>query len=365
MESKKCLLLIIILTFLGCSTDNTDSITNIQPFETGSLDTFLDSEKIADLLLEINNGTFGEVNSLLIMRNDTLCLEKYFNGFSVGELHRCYSVTKSFTSALIGIAIDKGFINSVNQKLLDFFPRYLSLENYSSLKERITIDHVLKMSAGFEWDEWTYNYNDSRNDVLKLANSQDWIKYMLDLPMQDTPGTKFLYNTGCTILLSGIIYQTTGMRTSAFAEQYLFEPLGITNYQWEEGPNNITNTGWGLRLTSRDILKLGKLFLNKGVWEGQQVISEDWRNNSTQTKISITEKNKYAYQWWTFGETNSYVQQLETNDIFYADGWGDQYIFVIPHLKLVVATHAENYTNGMSSAPMLRDYIIPAAISVD
>ncbi len=111
-------------------------------------------------------------------------------------------------------------------------------------------------------------------------------------------------------------------------------------------------------------MKLGKLFLQKGVWEGQRIVSEDWVNNSTQTKISISATNKYAYQWWKFGNSNSYVQELETNDVFYADGWGNQYIFVIPHLNLIVATHAGNYTNGVNSAPMLRDYIIPAAIGV-
>ncbi len=352
------------MILFNCTSDSTDAVTSPAPFTTASLNGFLDSQIISDLLLEIDNGTYGEVNSLLIMKNDTLVLEKYFRGFEANQLHRCYSVTKSFTSALIGIAIDKGFINSVDKKIHDFFPQYTSFTNSSEQKQNITLDHVLKMAAGYEWDEWTFSYNDSRNIVSQLVNSSDWIKFMLDLPMANSPGSSFNYNSGCTVLLAGVIYETTGLRASAFAEEHLFGPLSITNYQWEEGPSGITNTGWGLRLSTRDILKLGKLFYQKGIWEGERIISEGWVNNSTQTKIAINSRNTYAYQWWTFSGNHSYVQQLETNDVFYADGWGNQYVFVIPHLNLIVATHAENYDGGIDSAPMLRDYIIPAAMAV-
>ncbi len=226
MSIKKYLLFLFILILFGCHSDDTNSITDISTFETGNLDSFLDPEIIADLLLEIENGTFGEVQSLLIMRNDTLCLERYFRGFSANELHRCYSVTKSFTSALIGIALDKGFINSVDQKLLNFFPQYNSFNNNNHLRDNITLEHVLKMSAGFEWDEWTFNYNDSRNDAVILWNSTDWMKHMLDLPMQNSPGSKFLYNSGCTMLLSGIIYQTTQMRTLLLLKDIYLNRLG-------------------------------------------------------------------------------------------------------------------------------------------
>jgi CubicO group peptidase (beta-lactamase class C family) len=220
------------------------------------------------------------------------------------------------------------------------------------------------MSAGLQWDEWTYSYNDSRNDVNGLINSPDWMKYMLDLPVIYVPGSIFTYNSGCTMLLSGIIKNSTGISAKDFAVQNLFTPLGIVNYIWSSGPNDITNTGWGLQLKPRDMLKLGLLFLQKGNWNGEQLLSENWINYSTNTKISISNTFEYACQWWRIKNSSSFGNVLLVNDVFFADGWGGQFILVVPHLDMVAVSTGGNFETGNEALYFFRDYILPAAYSV-
>ena len=366
---KKYIFLLTALFIISCSSDESSnngvsSEDDNRPLNS-SIDYYINTETINQLIDEINNDTYGEVHSLLIMRDDTLLVEKYFRDYNSDELHVCYSVTKSFTSALIGIAVDKGFISGTDAKLTDFLSEVAITNNTNNWKDDITLEHVLTMSAGFTWNEWAYNYNDSRNIVSNLVNSSDWMEFMLNLPMSYQPGQVFTYNSGCTMLLSGVILSSTGLRTSDFAVQNLFEPLDINDWEWEQGPNRITNTGWGLRMRSRDLLKLGKLFLQKGVWEGNRIISEEWINASTKYHIDINQSSQYAFQWWRYSDNSSTAQVLQTNDVYYADGWGNQYIWVIPHLNMVVVSNAGNFSNGTDSNSMFRDYILPAAYNAD
>lgn len=356
---KQIFIILTLLLFWSCNSE--DTITQPQN-KNYSIDDYLDSEKVNELISEISNETFGNVNSLLIMRNDTLLVEEYFRGYERDDLHVCYSVTKSFTSALIGIAYDKGLINNVDTKLLDYFPEY-NITDTSKLK--ITLENVLTMSAGFEWDEWNVNYYDNNNILQQLSSSSDWIYFVLNKPVINNPGEIFNYNSGLTVLLSGVLNNLTGQRASTFAETNLLNELDITAFQWEEAPNNITNTGWGLHARPIDLLKFGKLYLNKGVWNGKRIISEEWINLSTESHISINNYSEYGYQWWRFSDNSTTGNVLNVNDVFYADGFGNQYIFVIPHLDMVVVTTAENFTNGINSIYILRDYILPAAYSVN
>ena len=176
----------------------------------------LDEEMLTDLVNLIEKGEFGKIHSLIIIHNDSLALEEYFMGWTRHMRHFCSSVTKSVTSALIGIAIDQGKIGGVDEKLLNFFTEYDDIANLNERKESINLENVLTMSAGFVWNERTTPYVDSEgnpnpeNDLTKLGESIDWIKYMLDVPISDDPGTKWNYNSGGSHLLSGIIQNRTG-----------------------------------------------------------------------------------------------------------------------------------------------------------
>lgn len=351
-------LLFALIHFPGCS-GNEDNISS--PDNSNySIDYYLESGTVNSLISEIESGRFGEVNSLLIMRDDSLVVEEYFGRYSQNDLHVCYSVTKSFASSLIGIAYDKGLIRDTGSKLLDYFPEY---NINQETKSRIKLEHVLTMSAGFEWNEWDINYFDSNNLLQRLSTSSDWISFILNRNIDSEPGEFFNYNSGLSVLLSGIILGVSGQRTSDFARSYLFNKLDITYFSWQEAPNNITNTGWGLSMLPSDLLKFGKLYLNKGKWNEEQIISEDWVNISTASHIKINEYYNYGYQWWRFSDNSTTAKVLEQNDVFYADGFGNQYIFVIPHLNMVVVSTAENFSNNKNSIYMLRDYILPAAYS--
>ena len=263
---------------------------------------------------DVENGDYGKTNSLIIYKNDKLLIQEYFNNWDKEDLHFQYSVTKSITSVLIGIAINKGYIKSENERLMSFFPEYLASNEITSEQSKITITDLLSMRAGFKWDEWTYSYTDTRNDANRLIRSDDMIKFMLDLAMDFSPGEKFTYNSGCSMLLSAILERTTQMPVELFAEEYLFKEMGITKWKWEQAKDGLFNTGWGLHLRPIDMLQIGKLYLSNGQFKGKQIISENWIGKS-----SFDYGNNYGFHWW-----------LSNNgEIISARGWGGQYIFCL------------------------------------
>ena len=301
----------------------------------------LDEEMLAEVVGQIEKGHYGNMNSLIIIHNDELVLEEYFNGWNRHMLHDSWSMTKSFTSSLIGIAIEQGYINGVDEKLLDFFPEYDDFENFDERKESITLEHVLTMSAGF-----------SLSKSSKMSDSTDWIKFMLDIPVTDDPGTTFAYSSGGSHLLSGILQNTTGQTTEEFAVENLFNTLGITDWEWSTDPNGISTGGWGLSLHPANMAVFGYLFLKNGWFNGKQVVPGNWVKQSTAKHItsmtmwggSMDGIYDYGYQWWrlndSFLETMWRGSPPETNDIFYALGYGGQYIYVIPHLNMVIVVTA-------------------------
>ena len=283
------IILTIFLVFLFVSAcpnlQNKYAIDNLPgcddcPFE-------LDEEILAELVNRIEIGDYGNIHSLIIIHNDSLVMEEYFMGWTRDMLHYCFSATKSVISALIGIAIDQGKVGGLEEKLLSFFPEYDDISNLDERKESITLEHVLTMSSGFTWTPM-----DSEED---MAKSSDWINYVLDLPMSDEPGTQFVYNSGGSHLLSGIITNKTGQSAEEFAEENLFNKLGINNWEWESDPRGITIGGWGLELYPVDMAMFGYLYLKNGSLNGKQIVPEDWVEEST-----IRHMPSYGYQWWRF-----------------------------------------------------------------
>jgi CubicO group peptidase (beta-lactamase class C family) len=322
--------------------------------------TTLDEDILAELVSKIEDGDYGNIHSLIIIHNDSLALEEYFMEWNRDMLHYCYSVTKSFTSALIGIALEEGYINGLAENLLNFFPEYDDIENLDERKESITLENVLTMTAGFTWDETSTPYVDSEgnpnpeNDAIKMNQSSDWIKYMLDLPMSDDPGTKWTYSTGCSILLSGVIANETGQTAEVFAKENLFSKIGITNWGWTTGPNGIINTGAGLQLYPVDMAMFGYLYLKNGLLNGEQIVPENWVIESTRTHVA-----SYAYHWYKF--LDSFADDYpETVGTFTAVGYAGQFIMVIPNINMVIVSTADNPGQAPAIFSMLFGYILPA-----
>ena len=316
------------------------------------------AEKINKLMQNFISGhdEVKNVHSILLVKNGKLVLEEYFYGTHRNQIHHIQSDTKSVISILIGIAIDKGFINDVNQPILDFFPEIIPA-NPNADKRLITLEHLLMMAPGLQCqDSYRYGWR----GLSEMRQSTDWIQFMLDLPMAEAPGAQFEYCNGASFLLSAIIQKATGIQTLQFAEQHLFGPLGITDLQWPANPQGIT-IGWGqMWLKPRDMAKIGYIMLKGGSWQGKPIVSHNWINESTQAHIKAG-GYEYGYQWWR-GKTIKNNQIIEA---FWAWGHGGQFIFVLPVLDAVVvftAKHRDNPGYSERAFNMLTHYILPAVL---
>ncbi len=278
------------------------------------------------------------------------------------ERHVLHSASKSFTSVLIGIALDQGYFGGTEVAYLPLFD-YPAYDNYDGRKANITLDDVLTMRLGIQWDEWSEPYTSSRNDLVALTQqNQDWTKALLDLPMATQPGTAYVYNTAATNSLCDALDEVTGMTTDEFSERFLFEPLQMRNAEWDNTPTGHCVGGSGLFLTARDMAKMGQVFLDDGQWVGQQIVSEEWVARSVAPAEAFNDEfaNAYGYQWW-LGE---FREGARTYPFYYASGYGGQFLVVIEELELVIAIFAQNYENGRFSLPLhvIEDEIIPSVL---
>ena len=315
----------------------------------------LDSASIIALVNDIINQEYGRMESLLVLKDNKLIVEEYFYSYDRGRLHHIHSCTKSITSLLLGIALEQHKDIQVDQPLFSFFPEYASLE--TNEKEQITLEHCLTMTAGFQWDEFP----------KEMYETDDWFQYILSRPMNSIPGDVFHYNSGCTILLGGVISLLVGKNADLYAEEVLFGPLGISEYIWETHRNGTPQCGGGLQMLPRDMAKIGLLLLNDGRWNNKQIVSKEWILQSTKPRVPESEFLDYGYQWWHRSKNNKkwweepQTVSEEEHDMSLALGWGGQYIIVAKDLNLVVITTASDYKNDKANSkiPMVIEEIIP------
>jgi CubicO group peptidase (beta-lactamase class C family) len=321
----------------------------------------LSSSVLAGYHDRIAAGEFGQVHSLLVIRHGFLVSEAYFREWDGDDLHPAFSVTKSVTSALVGIARGQGEMPELDTPVRTLLPEYAFVANPSPAKNAITLDDVLTMRAGLEWNEFGYGYTDPRNPVREMHASLDWLKFVLDLPMAWWPGTHYNYSTGYTTLLAGVLRNTTGMEASEYAALHLFGPLGIAAWDWNHSPRGLTDTGGGLSLRPRDMAKFGQLFLQQGLWRGAPVVPADWVALSTMAHVDLGGGWGYGYQWrrmpGTPGDNSSFP---------FAWGWGGQFVFVVPAVDMVVVSTAGNYLNEAGGAlSFIRDLLRDALLTPD
>jgi len=308
----------------------------------------LDRKRIEDLVMAAVGGEFGQLHSLVMARNGRLVLEEYFYGHDAGSVHRQASVTKSVSSLLIGIAIDRGEIAGVDENIMAFFPGYQG--RAAAGWEEVTLEHILTMTAGVGWDE---------DDLSGFYESDDHFGIVFEQPVEGTPGAEFEYVSPNVDLLAGVIKEATGMHADVYAEEHLFGPLGFGDYDWEYGRwEGYPLMDGSLHLLPRDMAKLGQMVLDGGRWRGNQVVSAEYISASTAAHVDVDGPEEYGYLWWRTEAPfeGSLVQGI------YASGWGSQFIFVVPEYDLVVVTTGGNHDNGMNFAPakMFPEYILPA-----
>ncbi len=319
------------------------------------IDHGIDPAPINEMIERISAGDYTGISSVLLVHEGNLVLEEYFGEFNRDSLHSMRSASKTITSALVGIAIDQGFIKNVDEPLLAYFPEYEGkIENWDELKRNITLAHVLTMTSGIKGNE----------DAMYPTD--DWIKFYFDQPLATTPGEKFSYATSGIVALGSVITRASDLRIPAFTDRYLFGPLGITDYKWpitnSRGNQGLAMTGGGLNLRPRDMAKFGQLYLNNGVWNGERLITESWiRASTTKHATSNHHGEDFGYLWRMIDRS------VEDHKVRSLEAWGNggQFIMVFPSLNLVAVFTGENYglfPEMEQPFEMIERYVLPAIL---
>lgn len=342
-------------------------------WKTGSLaDAGIDPVKMSSMLQFIYRGESGNdvpilpngyrkiqnIHGMLIVRDGRLVFEKYYGHYYWSIAHNLASVTKSITSLLVGIAIEQGYIGSVQDKVLSYFPEYFPLEEQEN-KESITIEDLLTMRSGFDCDDWD---PDSRSYYLKSQpRRSDEIEFILNVPMRDIPGSRYSYCTWGTEVLNALLIKATGTELRAFADQYLFQPLDIKSAVWQKSTDKWKNIDGIASMSMRDMARIGQLVLQNGSWNGVQIVPEDWLRISMQEHVSLpfnqTWGNSYGYLWW-LSDANIAGRPVHSVS---ASGYGGQVITIFPDLDMVIVITGGNYENDEGQPfKIMEQFILPA-----
>ncbi len=353
-----CLVSLLVLVTISSSTNPVSQIGKQAYWPAGDWRTSppeaqgMDSGQLAEMLAYIQN-TGIRLHSLLIVRNGYVVLEAYYQPYGPEVRHAVASITKSVVGSLVGIAIEQGKIQNVDQKLVDFFPG-TTVQNLDEQKKAISLKNLLSMTPGLDCQ-------DNSTPALGMYDSDRWVQYLLNLPLDAAPGTKWIYCSGASHLLSAVIQNATGVEARAYANQNLFTPLGISEVaaqDWASDPQGISNGIAGLYLTPRELAKYGYLYLKQGQWDGKQVVPSHWVQDSTHEQAYIGKDDyvggldrRFGYMWSIFPELGYYGYL----------GQSGQELFVIPEKQMVVVfTAALPVGKEARLLELVNNYILPS-----
>ncbi|MFC2078850.1 serine hydrolase domain-containing protein [Candidatus Bipolaricaulota bacterium] len=328
---------------------------------------------VGDAIELILSGQYERVHALLIIKDGLLVLEEYFPGsayygptnwsgaeieFNKDRIHNLASLTKSVTSVLVGAAIQNEFIESVEQSVFSFFPEYSDL--LTPENEEITIEHLLTMTSGWEWSENTQW--EAENDMYQFVTAIFPLRYVIAQPLLADPGTLWNYNGGAVTLLGKIIEKASGLDVEDFANEYLFGPLGITDYWWPDIRYNLIATHGDLKLRPRDVARIGQLMLNDGMWNNERLLPIGWVDQSIRSSYvfgpgeGFYYYTDYGYLWW--------LLDVPIGDVivptYTAAGWGGQRLIVIPDFNTIVMFNGGNYETAEPVDDIMFRHILPA-----
>ena len=349
----------------------------------------LDAKAIQKLDEEFRAGEHGYVDSMLIVRKGRLVFEAYYENdyktvnadlvsgesgpwnyydtswhpfYQGSELHTIQSSTKSIMSALVGIAIERGDLPEVSTTLGELLP-HRNISNPE--KAAITLDNILTMRPGFEWEE-DVSYWDPRNDAIQVELTSDWVNYLLNKPLVAEQGTVYKYNSTNTQLMSEMLSTSTGMSLDNYAEQHLFGPIGISDYFWKDAPEGFKDVAGGLYLAPRDLARFALLYEREGKWKDQQLIPQDWVIRSAQAHVSDVSPEDpdfnvgYGYQWWVYNNGS------DGKPVMYGSwGWGGQFALIVPELDLVAAFTGWNVYDGQDNEYAFRLFYDRVVLTAD
>ncbi len=323
-------------------------------------------ELLTQLSNKIDSGQYVNVHSVLVLHKGKLVYEKYSGGFGRDSIHSMRSISKFITSTLVGIAVDRGDIPSIEERIFDFLPEYESLKTPE--KYEIRLKHLLNMTAGIEWRESDVPYGTDENDETQMYRDGEWVRYTLSKPLIHQPGTKWEYSGGLANLMAAILQNATGMPGDEYARRYLCKPLGIQQFKWNKNKDH----GWvsaaaGVSITPRALAKIGQMFLDSGYWKGNKVLSKGWTEASGKNQIPPEESGQigpfaigYGYTTLVILKGPDFMPGLKG---FAATGNGGQILWILPEDDLVMVMTGGNYDSELSQTQpidMAVRYVYPA-----
>jgi CubicO group peptidase (beta-lactamase class C family) len=331
-------------------------------------DVGLDGERLGAVVDWLDRLPGANLHSLLVARRGALAFEHYRKGtdereslpdaqHGIAVRHDLRSATKSVTGLLAGIALERNHLPGLDARVLDYFPEYADLRTRE--KERITVRHLLTMSAGLDWDE-NVPITDPRHGEMRMWRTADHLRVALEPPLVTAPGEVWNYSGGCSELLGAILHRTTGQPLDAFARASLFAPLGIDDVEWVQHADGSPSASGGLHMRSRDLAKIGQVVAARGQWNGRAIVPAQWMAESIAPQIGAPDRLFfYGYHWWL---GRSLVDRKEVTWAS-AVGFGGQRLYVIPALDLVVVTTAGHYADAMQAwlpLVILNRFVLPA-----
>ena len=348
--------LTILIMALGVAAGcQAETVEGLPVAETG-----YDRERMAALDRAIESEEFKRINGIVVLRDGELLIERYYNGATRDDTHNPRSVGKTVTATVLGIAIDEGYIDGIDQTLGDFYDLG-QYENYSDAKAGVTLRQLLTMTSGFEG----YDFEpESIGNEEFMYPQDDWVRWALNLPMATdrSPGDEWRYFTAGIVVLGDIINSAVPGGLESYAHDRLFGPIGVTNYQWQHTPQRVANTAGGIQLTPLGFAKFGEVHRKGGRWGDEQVVSAAWVDDMLTPVIDTTVPgNRYGYLWWH----KRYEVDGEAYPVAYCSGNGGNKIFVFDDEDLVVVVTASAYGQRYMHTQVdeiMTQYILPAVL---
>lgn len=315
----------------------------------------------------IHNGDYGEIRSIIVIRNKQNIYEQYFNGWQRDSLQQLQSATKSIVSTLLGVAIQQNYVENTQELISNYYKE--EFQNITDpLKQKITIEDLLTQQHGLDWKEAPWNSPD--NNWRNILESEgNWYRMILDTPMDAMPGTDFNYSNAAPVLITGLIQHASDMQIDKFAQKYLFDPLSINEVKYWDGNGGPHNNGLALLyLKTRDMAKIGQLYLQKGTWNDRQILPTTYVEEAVSAKLKNVEGNPfyksydYGHFWWVnpvLRDTQNKSSNMQNPYIYLARGAGGQNIIVWPDEELVFVVTAWNLQQTNITQKIFNDFIVP------